>query len=291
VELSAKGDTGGGPVFTIIDGWEAMFCGVLMPAEEAAIESQAWELYLEFAEGLDFPIDVKRRVFDKGRAEGGDDFWGPIVHIYMNKHPRVNAIVFRALEQEPQGHTPLYRVPDTGEPLKQVFDEELVSQNSPFEETVRGWQEQWPVPMGGECRDGTVHYWFRNLLMRGTRIEHAQDATLLAEAALRQRELDQEAAEYATAQKRETELEEARQVLSGTAIPRQGGRGPVPADVQKFVWQRDGGHCVRCGSQKNLEYDHIIPVAKGGANTARNVQLLCQDCNRKKGVTIGYAER
>ena len=41
-----------------------------------------------------------------------------------------------------------------------------------------------------------------------------------------------------------------------------------------------------CGSQKNLEFDHIIPVSKGGANTARNLQLLCQDCNRHKSDKI-----
>ena len=29
-------------------------------------------------------------------------------------------------------------------------------------------------------------------------------------------------------------------------------------------------------------YDHIIPVAKGGGNSAENVQLLCGDCNRQK---------
>ena len=57
-------------------------------------------------------------------------------------------------------------------------------------------------------------------------------------------------------------------------------RQPIPDDVKMFVWQRDGGRCVQCGSQENLEYDHIIPVSKGGSNTARNIQLLCEKCNR-----------
>jgi len=60
-------------------------------------------------------------------------------------------------------------------------------------------------------------------------------------------------------------------------------RQPIPDDVKILVWQRDGGRCVKCGSQKNLEYDHIIPLSKGGGNTARNLQLLCEDCNRAKG--------
>jgi len=63
-------------------------------------------------------------------------------------------------------------------------------------------------------------------------------------------------------------------------------RRPIPDDVKMFVWQRDGGRCVQCGGQENLEYDHIIPVSKGGSNTARNIQLLCEECNRSKGANI-----
>jgi 5-methylcytosine-specific restriction endonuclease McrA len=63
-------------------------------------------------------------------------------------------------------------------------------------------------------------------------------------------------------------------------------RQPIPDDVRTFVWQRDGGRCAKCGSQENLEYDHIIPVSKGGSNTARNIQLLCEKCNRSKGANI-----
>ena len=63
-------------------------------------------------------------------------------------------------------------------------------------------------------------------------------------------------------------------------------RPPIPDDVKIFVWQRDGGHCVKCGSHGNLEFDHIIPLAKGGSNTARNLQLLCEECNRRKSASI-----
>jgi 5-methylcytosine-specific restriction endonuclease McrA len=43
---------------------------------------------------------------------------------------------------------------------------------------------------------------------------------------------------------------------------------------------------VSCGSSDRLEFDHIIAVAKGGSNTERNIQLLCEACNRAKGVSI-----
>lgn len=56
----------------------------------------------------------------------------------------------------------------------------------------------------------------------------------------------------------------------------------IPKDVQTEVWRRDQGRCVECGSKEHIEYDHIIPWPKGGGNTARNIQLLCQEYNRNK---------
>ena len=61
----------------------------------------------------------------------------------------------------------------------------------------------------------------------------------------------------------------------------------ISQEVKDRVWNRDKGKCTECGSNENLEFDHIIPHAKGGANTYRNIQLLCQDCNRRKSDNIG----
>jgi hypothetical protein len=60
-------------------------------------------------------------------------------------------------------------------------------------------------------------------------------------------------------------------------------REAISDAVRMFVWQRDEGRCVKCGSREKLEFDHIIPVADGGSSTDRNVQLLCETCNRAKG--------
>jgi hypothetical protein len=60
----------------------------------------------------------------------------------------------------------------------------------------------------------------------------------------------------------------------------------IPSNVKIAIWRRDVGKCVDCGPQEKLEYDHIIPVSKGGSNTERNIQLLCEKCNRKKSATI-----
>lgn len=56
----------------------------------------------------------------------------------------------------------------------------------------------------------------------------------------------------------------------------------IPRDVRQRVWQRYGARCAECGAEDYLEYDHIIPVAKGGSNSDANVQLLCRRCNLKK---------
>lgn len=63
-------------------------------------------------------------------------------------------------------------------------------------------------------------------------------------------------------------------------------RRTIPQAVKNQVWTRDNGKCVICGSSERLEFDHIIPLAKGGANTYRNLQLLCEKCNRSKGARI-----
>ncbi|MBU1299877.1 MAG: HNH endonuclease [Bacteroidetes bacterium] len=57
-------------------------------------------------------------------------------------------------------------------------------------------------------------------------------------------------------------------------------------EVRIAVWRRDEGKCVRCGSRENLEYDHIIPISQGGSNTVRNIELLCEKCNRTKSNNI-----
>lgn len=63
-------------------------------------------------------------------------------------------------------------------------------------------------------------------------------------------------------------------------------RESIPREVRHEVWQRDGGRCVRCGSREKLEFGHIVPVVKGGSNTARNIELLCESCNRHQGTSF-----
>jgi len=61
----------------------------------------------------------------------------------------------------------------------------------------------------------------------------------------------------------------------------------ISVAARREVWRRDQGRCITCGSQERLEFDHVIPVAMGGSNTVRNIQLLCERCNRGKAATLG----
>lgn len=68
-------------------------------------------------------------------------------------------------------------------------------------------------------------------------------------------------------------------------------RVAVPEWVKRAVFFRDRGRCISCDSDltglvsiwSDDNYDHVIPLAAGGLNDATNIQLLCGDCNRKKG--------
>jgi hypothetical protein len=63
-------------------------------------------------------------------------------------------------------------------------------------------------------------------------------------------------------------------------------RERIPQRVRHEVWRRDRGACVDCGSREHLEFDHIIPVSRGGATTVRNLELRCARCNGRKGARI-----
>jgi 5-methylcytosine-specific restriction endonuclease McrA len=42
------------------------------------------------------------------------------------------------------------------------------------------------------------------------------------------------------------------------------------------MWRSiDGGQCVQCRSNFDIQYDHIIPFSTGGATTIENLQILC----------------
>jgi 5-methylcytosine-specific restriction endonuclease McrA len=81
-------------------------------------------------------------------------------------------------------------------------------------------------------------------------------------------------------------LDRAHQTVALGQAPPAPRRESISRDVRRAVWERDGGVCVQCGDTFELQFDHIIPVAFGGATTPANLQVLCGPCNRTKGAEV-----
>jgi hypothetical protein len=70
------------------------------------------------------------------------------------------------------------------------------------------------------------------------------------------------------------------------ALPKSNPSRYIPDKVRTAVMARDNGRCVWCGSPDDIEFDHIIPVSRGGSPEIDNIQLLCRSCNRKKRTKV-----
>ncbi len=82
--------------------------------------------------------------------------------------------------------------------------------------------------------------------------------------------------------RQDARIERLRKVRATEEVVTGARRARIPDDVRLLVWQRDSGRCVQCGSEEDLQFDHLIPVARGGGNAAENIQILCGTCNRAK---------
>lgn len=57
---------------------------------------------------------------------------------------------------------------------------------------------------------------------------------------------------------------------------------------KKALVEVHGDRCVNCGSDENIEFHHIVPLAIGGTNNYGNVVPLCWKCHKAihSGITI-----
>lgn len=105
-----------------------------------------------------------------------------------------------------------------------------------------------------------------------------------------QAEHTEERREYGRRQylrKRDTEAYRRR------AIDREGRRravmkGASPIDWTKVI-DRTNGACGICGgviADGDRHFDHIVPLAKGGAHSEENLQVAHAQCNMRKGAKV-----
>jgi 5-methylcytosine-specific restriction protein A len=75
---------------------------------------------------------------------------------------------------------------------------------------------------------------------------------------------------------------------NGTYCPRhqprkaRGGSTRQWRNLREQILARDRYACQRCGAAAT-HVDHIVPVARGGADDPRNLQALCAACDLAKG--------
>ena len=72
--------------------------------------------------------------------------------------------------------------------------------------------------------------------------------------------------------------------VSETSEERRRGRY-IPFKIKMRVVRRDNYTCQHCNrhlKDDEVEFDHIIPVSKGGSSEEQNIRLTCFDCNREK---------
>lgn len=68
--------------------------------------------------------------------------------------------------------------------------------------------------------------------------------------------------------------------LSKVSPPRLAVNRVINNSTKREVYLRDK-KCTKCGSTRHLNFDHQLPFALGGTSDARNIRLLCFNCNQR----------
>ena len=120
--------------------------------------------------------------------------------------------------------------------------------------------------------DGANYWWYKDLLY----MENEDLGTAEVRALINTRD-----------ERRKRQIERAVATdAQGPITDGRAVRGSISGEIRNFVFQRDGGQCVRCASKVELQFDHIIPVVLGGSGEPENLPILCGPCNRRKGAGL-----
>ena len=135
---------------------------------------------------------------------------------------------------------------------------------------------QRTTPVRVKVKDGRFWWWYR-------------DRFWWVDGRLRAREVESAilSLDLASHDQREA-FERAQADLVG-----RNGAAPtdeaVPDHVRREVWFRDRGRCTDCGVASSLAFDHVLPLAAGGSNTALNLELRCRPCQQRRRDNEGSA--
>jgi len=76
----------------------------------------------------------------------------------------------------------------------------------------------------------------------------------------------------------------SNEAFTETSSSRRSGRY-IPFKTKVRVVRRDNYTCQHCGKHlldNEVEFDHRIPISRGGSSDEHNLRLTCHDCNRDK---------
>jgi 5-methylcytosine-specific restriction endonuclease McrA len=74
------------------------------------------------------------------------------------------------------------------------------------------------------------------------------------------------------------------EAFTETSESRRSGRY-LPFKTKVRVVRRDNYTCQHCGKHlldNEVEFDHRIPISRGGSSDEHNLRLTCHDCNQDK---------
>jgi hypothetical protein len=66
------------------------------------------------------------------------------------------------------------------------------------------------------------------------------------------------------------------------SIENQIANNEISQDIKDIVLKRYNERCSVCHGNEELDFDHTIPITKGGSNSSGNIQLLCKQCRLDK---------
>lgn len=73
-------------------------------------------------------------------------------------------------------------------------------------------------------------------------------------------------------------------------------RRKYDGDTRKMLYKKADGRCALCGQKilyKDMNLDHVVPLAMGGADEVENLACTCAECNKFKAdiLLMDFMER